>query len=279
MFYLKIMFLCLHCTQPCMVKDLSHGNFFVTSDLKLQVRALFERNDISPHLSYRSARHKVSPNNIEDIYHGEYYKKMMEDGEPFSDGNNYSCTFNSDGFPVFHSPKYSLWPIYIMINKLTPRLRTKNLLLAGVWFGKCDKLSEGVFWKQGDELKHSRLFGICCCADAPARSSMENRVRFNGYYGCGLFYHPGKAVDRVIKYPIDVCQYNERNDQDMLQDMNQSLEDGRTVRGIKGPSPLSNLSYFPICWGFPPHYMHCLLLGVMRQLNYDSHLEPHVTTT
>nr|XP_054769803.1 uncharacterized protein LOC129277674 [Lytechinus pictus] len=275
--------LCPHCTQPCMVKDLSHGNFFVTTDLKLQVRALFERSDISPHLQYRSSRHKVAQDNIEDIYDGEFYRNMMKDGEPLSDNNNFSYTFNSDGFPCFKSSKYSLWPIYIMINELPPRLRTKNLILAGVWFSKCEpkmeiflekftqeanKLSEeGVFWKEGNVLRHSRLFGICCCADAPARSSMQNRMRFNGYYGCGLCYHPGKAIDRVVKYPIDVCDYNNRSDEEMLQDMTQALEDGRTVRGIKGPSPLINLSYFPICWGFPIDYMHCLLLGVVKQLS------------
>ena len=273
---------CPHCTQPCMVQDLSHGNFFITTDLKLQVRALFERNYIFSHLTYRFTRHKILPNNIEDIYDGECYKTLTEDGKPLSNRNNFSYSFNTDGFPIFKSSKYSLWPIYIMINELPPNLRTKNLLLAGVWFGKSEpkmeiflekfteeanKLSdEGVVWKQGEELKHSKLFGICCCADAPARASMQNHDRFNGYYGCALCYHPGKAVERVVKYPIDVCEYNERKDEEILEDMNQSLEDGRTVRGIKGPSPLVNLSYFPICWGFPLDYMHCLLLGVVRQL-------------
>lgn len=169
-----------------------------------------------------------------------------------------------------------------MINELPPHLRNKHLLLAGVWFGKSEpkmelflekftceanKLSTERFsWKQGDDVIHSRLYPMCCCADAPARSSMQNRIRFNGYSGCGLCYHPGKNVEGTVKYPVDVCDYTDRTDQDMHQDMTQAFNEQRSVRGMKGPSPLMNLSHFKICWGFPADYMHCLLLGVVRQL-------------
>lgn len=51
-----------------------------------------------------------------------------------------------------------------------------------------------------------------------------------------------------------------------MEDMAQSFEEKKSIRGVKGPSPLINLPHFPICWGFPPDFMHCLLLGVVRQL-------------
>lgn len=95
---------------------------------------------------------------------------------------------------------------------------------------------------------------------------MQNTVRFNGYNGCSLCYHPGKLVERVVKYPIDVCEYSDRTDEEVMEDMAQSFEENRSIRGVKGPSPLINLPHFPICWGFPPDFMHCLLLGVVRQL-------------
>ncbi|XP_063971106.1 uncharacterized protein LOC129260048 [Lytechinus pictus] len=273
---------CPNCDQQCIVSDLSQGNFFVTANLSSQIKQLFERKDISPHLFYRDRRTKQTEGNIEDIFDGTMYKKMMEEGEPLSNRNNFSYTFNSDGLPAFKSSKYSIWPIYIMVNELPPKLRFNNLILAGVWVGKVDpkmevflkqftleanKLAdEGVFWKLGDNVIHSKLFGLCCCADAPARAAMQNRIKFNGYSGCGLCYHPGKTVDRVVKYPFDVCDYSDRTDNEMLEDMVQAGTEGRTVRGVKGPSALINLSHFPICWGFAPDFMHCLLLGVARQL-------------
>ena len=274
---------CPHCKKTCIVSDLSQGNFFVTANLCSQVKSLFQRKDINKHLFYRDNRSKIGENAIEDIYDGAMYKKMMEEGQPLSNKNNFSYCFNSDGLPVFKSSKYSLWPIFLMINELPPRLRFSNLILAGLWFGKVEpkmeiflqkftieanKLAEeGIFWKNGETDIHSKLFGLCCCADAPARAAMQNTMKFNGYYGCGLCYHPGKIVDRVIKYTFDVCDYNDRTDSEVLDDMTRSVNEGRTVRGIKGPSALINLAHFPICWGFPPDFMHCLLLGVVRQLS------------
>lgn len=99
-------------------------------------------------------------------------------------------------------------------------------------------------------MKHSPLYPMCCCADAPARSSMQNRIRFNGYSGCGLCYYPGKNVEGTVKYPVDVCDHTDRTDQDMHQDMTQAFNEQRSVRGVKDPSPLINLSHFKICWGF-----------------------------
>ena len=95
---------------------------------------------------------------------------------------------------------------------------------------------------------------------------MQNTIHFNGYYGCALCYHPAKFVNRVVKYPIDACDYNDRTNDETLQDMVQAVEDGRTVRGVKGPSAFVKLLPCPICWGFPPDFMHCLLLGVAQQV-------------
>ncbi|KAJ8039117.1 hypothetical protein HOLleu_16736 [Holothuria leucospilota] len=94
----------------------------------------------------------------------------------------------------------------------------------------------------------------------------KNTVQFNGYYGCSLCYHPGKVHSGVIKYPIDVAEYSERNEEEMLADMLTATEEARSVRGVKGPTPLVNIPHFPVVWGFPPDFMHCCLLGVTRQL-------------
>lgn len=283
---------CPHCETPCVVQNLSRSNFFVTTDLKAQVRSLFETPQVAQNLNYRNTRNKQNIDNIEDIFDGEIYKKLCAPGQPLDNAHNFSYSFNSDGMPVFKSSKFSLWPIYLMINELPPKLRKDNLILAGVWFGKTEpkmniflqqfvseaqKLAtQGVNWKNGEDLVNSKLYGISCNVDAPARAAMQNTVQFNGYMGCGLCYHPGVSIERTIKYPFNVGDYNDRSDDEMLLDMEQALEEGRIVRGVKGPSPLINLPYFSPVWGFPVDFMHCVLLGVTRQLT-DLWFDPPAT--
>lgn len=48
--------------------------------------------------------------------------------------------------------------------------------------------------------------------------------------------------------------------------MTEAAASSRTVQGVKRPSALINLQHFDIVWSFTPDYMHCVLLGVTRQL-------------
>lgn len=272
---------CPHCQRPCNIKRLD-DNFFLTTSLVSQVEGLLNRPDISSQLSYKEDRQKVHENNLEDIFDGLVYQELFNPGGPLHDTTNLTYTFNTDGMPIFSSSKCSLWPIYLIINELPPKTRKENMILAGVWFGKCEpkmnlflskfvqeanKLAvDGVNWMDEGLATNSKLYGVCCNVDAPAKALMQNVMQFNGYMGCGLCYHPGKAVDRVIKYPVNVCEYEDREDEDMLSDMRTALLQNRPFRGVKGPSPLINLTHFPIVWGFPPDFMHCVLLGVSRQL-------------
>lgn len=52
----------------------------------------------------------------------------------------------------------------------------------------------------------------------------------------------------------------------MKRDMEWALEYGTVVNGVKGPSPLLNLPHFDMVRGQTIDYMHCLLLGVTKQL-------------
>ncbi|KAK8767672.1 hypothetical protein V5799_005547 [Amblyomma americanum] len=52
----------------------------------------------------------------------------------------------------------------------------------------------------------------------------------------------------------------------MLKDMDCALDWNVTVNGLKGPSPLVNLKHFDLVCSQAVDYMHCVLLGVARQL-------------
>lgn len=99
-----------------------------------------------------------------------------------------------------------------------------------------------------------------------ARPAMQNTTQFNGYFGCGFCLHPGNLVERQIKYTVSDIEYSDRDAEGMLGDMELALVEQKSVRGVKGPSPLINMSHFDIVWGFVPDYMHAVLLGVIRQL-------------
>lgn len=62
-------------------------------------------------------------------------------------------------------------------------------------------------------------------------------------------------------------QYPVRKAPDMYQDMEQAVQSGETVRGVKDVFPLINLPFFDIAQEFVPDYMHCVLLGVTKQFS------------
>ncbi|KAL7304971.1 hypothetical protein TKK_0002765 [Trichogramma kaykai] len=78
---------------------------------------------------YRHSRTKKNNQNYEDIYDGSVYKSIPNN---FTDNpNNITFTWNSDGFPLFKSSKFSIWPVYLMINELSHenRISKKTILL------------------------------------------------------------------------------------------------------------------------------------------------------
>ena len=68
------------------------------------------------------SRHSSSSNGYSDICDGEVYKRLVCDGF-FSNKNNISLTFNTDGIPVFKSSGFSFWPLHLTINELPYRVR------------------------------------------------------------------------------------------------------------------------------------------------------------
>ncbi|XP_070384883.1 uncharacterized protein [Dermacentor albipictus] len=101
--------------------------------------------------------------------------------------------------------------------------------------------------------------------DSPARAAMQHMMQFNGYFGCSWCYHPGNNVDGTVKYCLSE-PHPDRTDEELVADMTAACHTGSTVKGVKGPSPLINLPGFSPVWSWCPDYMHCVLLGVSRQI-------------
>lgn len=62
---------------------------------------------------------------------------MYKSADPLNDPVqlNLSLTWSADGISIFKSSPFHILPIQITINKLSPDMRSKHVLLAGLWFG------------------------------------------------------------------------------------------------------------------------------------------------
>ncbi|XP_018404143.1 PREDICTED: uncharacterized protein LOC108780824 [Cyphomyrmex costatus] len=171
-----------------------------------------------------------------------------------------------------------------MINELPPRLRSKNMLLVGLWayntepnmniflkpfVEQANRLStDGLTWQLDEHTQiTSRAFPTICCTDSVAQCAVLNMKQFNGYYGCTFCEHPTEAVDGRRKYVISESVPEHRSDESIRIAMVEAhnRNNGKDVKGVRGPSVLMNLFYFNLIDGMIPDYMHSVLLGSFRQ--------------
>ncbi|XP_037290638.2 uncharacterized protein LOC119185900 [Rhipicephalus microplus] len=277
---------CTVCGQrnsgPQMLRD---GHFFITLPIAKLLSSLLAENDASTALHERlnsiNESMSVDKDEMTDIIDGTLYRALRRE---LTSKNDITLTVNSDGSAVFKSSKFSVWPVQVMVNELPVYMRQKNVLVSALWYGQkhpdmtlllnafveqMDGLStSGITWKAGNETVHSKVYCFSCSADAPARAAMQHLTQFNGYYGCGWCLHPGAAVNGTVKYPVDTVS-PDRTAEGTKEIMAKAAEAGRPVQGAKGITPLINLQHFNIIWGFTPDYMHCVLLGVARQMTED----------
>ena len=111
--------------------------YFVEIPILEQLKTFFLRPAFYDDIQHRFKRTKKSRDNIEDVYDRQLYKELCAKGLLCSK-DNISFLMNTDGVPVFKSSKVSIWPLYLVINKLDyrKRLSRENMLLAGLWFGE-----------------------------------------------------------------------------------------------------------------------------------------------
>ncbi|XP_037522067.2 uncharacterized protein LOC119399326 [Rhipicephalus sanguineus] len=274
---------CIQCgmkhTQSALA---THGNFFVSLPLEKQLSSVLSSKEVAKAL--KSSLERISqPRDTDlksDITDGELYRQQREELD--LDAMGITMTVSSDGCPLFNSSKYSIWPVQMAINELPPSQRCKNLMISMLWYGQTHPNmtimlmafvkqmrllgDTGVKWTCDGKTFHSKVYCLNSVADSPARALMQNMVQYNGYFGCGWCLHPGESVEGTVKYPASASTFPDRSKDSVMMDMKEVHNTGVYKRGVKGPSPLINLPAFDIVWSFSPDYMHCVLLGVTRQV-------------
>lgn len=218
--YLK----CKACKTEIDVKNYHQKDFFITMDASSQILKLIESNP--EYYDYIMNEREHEKGLIKDIFDGKRYRDFRNSLSE-SDKHQYvTVTFNTDGAPLFKSSTQSIWPIFLMVNELPFDVKSKELILAGLWFGK-DKPNMNAFLnpfvEDLNKMSHKgikcilkgletkiKVFPLVCCVDSVARAPMQEFVQFNGSYGCGHCLHPGKWVKNnsnnswsgSIKYPL-----------------------------------------------------------------------------
>jgi len=273
------------------IKDFS---YFVHFSVRNQIKSLFARKDFFTNLQYRFSRVKLHESNYEDIYDGKLYKELMTPNGILSSKNNISLTWNVDGLPLFKSSKFSLWPLYFIINELRYKLRTlkENMIIAGLWFGE-RKPSMNIYLKpiikelmileqHGVEVQPpmcgsfvSNVVVLAGTCDLPAKCLVLNCIQFNGEHGCSKCLEPGITLTTSARGHTHVYPYNSlhsfghcenRTKETHYANTREALEESSIVKGVKGPSWLMKLKHYDIIRSTSIDYMHCVLLGVMKLL-------------
>ena len=273
------------------IKDFKYFVHFSVSD---QIKSLFTRKRFFTNIQHHFLRVKVNESNYEDIYDGSLYQELMLPNGVLSSKNNISLTWNVDGLPLFKSSKFSLWPLYFVINELPYKLRKlkENMIIAGLWFGE-SKSNMNIYLKpivkelmvleqHGVEVKPplcssfvSKAILLAGTCDLPAKCLVLNCIQFNGEFGCSKCQEPGITLTTSARGHTHVYPYNNLcsdghclNRTKVTHDENirKALREGLIVDGVKGPSWLMKLMHYDIIRGTSIDYMHCVLLGVMKLL-------------
>lgn len=198
--------------------------------------------------------------------------------------NDITIQWNTDGVELFNSSIYTLWPIQVCINELPYRLRRENILLCGLWFYK-EKPPMDLFLRPFiDELLELQTNGFQCVTfdhkepilikvhalfatvDTVARPLIQNIKQYNGIYGCSYCLHKGEQsfVGRGQTRIYSGDKKAMRKMKQHYKHVEKAIDEGKPVKGVKGPSVVMLLPTCHIIHSFPPEYMHSVLLGVTK---------------
>ena len=117
--------------------------YYLHMSITHQITSLFNKRTFINDILHRLKRKKLNESYLEVIYDGSLYKQHTTLGGILNIWNNLSLTWNVDGTPIFKSSKFSLWPLYLIVNELPYHLRKHFICRAVVW---------------GDEAQHAIVF-------------------------------------------------------------------------------------------------------------------------
>ncbi|KAE8741054.1 hypothetical protein FOCC_FOCC013424 [Frankliniella occidentalis] len=289
--------LCENCDTVNEISDLRIATYFCMFNLSYALETLLNKPGIKDSLlKPTDAVNLGEDGHISDIYNGSVYQNFARHVSNFTE-LILSFHFCTDGAPLFKSSKNSIWPIMFCINELPPKLRMKNILLSGLWFGKQQppmnlllqplsehaiRLSNGFVLQINNEPVDIRAYIIGCCVDSGARGKVQGIKSHGGYYACNWCYIHGEYTVAGVKYPMREEVPRKRTNEEMKQlmrnlaNLEEQLSDDERPEdemqpqvhqeqfGVQDVSPLLNMPMFDLVSSFFVEGMHCLGLGITK---------------
>lgn len=169
-----------------------------------------------------------------------------------------------------HTRFNSLVPIALWFNRKKPNMSIFLDLMANMIEKINEEPMECII---NGEKRLIKLHILTCSVDSIARAAMQGVTQFNGKYGCNWCLHPTDYVINATKYPVKPSKGpippQKRTHEATVRIMRSLSRKQKKKLGIKALSPLIFLPNFNIIKGFVVDYMHCILLGVAKQItNY-----------
>lgn len=194
------------------------NNYFMSVDIRYQIQLILNQPENQVSLFNHIAT-KSQSSDIYDIQDSNLYKQLKS-----KHPDMLTLNYNTDGALIFKSSKQSFWPQQLCINELPLERRFKHIILGGLFLTNkepksgfinlyneelcnqiVDLMTNGVdiFNHETGEIINLKFTLICCCVDTPARATCQNRVKFNGYWGCSWCYERGLYVGNAVHYPLN----------------------------------------------------------------------------
>ena len=185
---------------------------------------------------------------------------------------------NVDGVPVFKSRKMSVWPIWVQVFNLPPRLRSafSNMSLLGLWHGvtKPDfdyflpslQIEIESLCKRNVNIPYLgyvrfKLRSIVC--DMPAKANMLCMNQFIGYNSCPHCFILGKYAYHKMIFSV-AKSFIHRETKSFKLCGTKAKKQKEIVYGIKSYTPMNYLIDLP--WNCPIDPMHQVFLGTGKTL-------------
>jgi hypothetical protein len=191
---------CDVCNTVNEIGNLSNSIFFVLFDIPPQLEVLFNIKKIRNALKDPLDLVNIDDNGpIRDLYDGSVYQKFAKNLPIERSFRHVSCCFSFDGSPLFKTNHKEIWPIFVNVLELPPRMRGHNLMIAGLWFGRKRPVTDvflqlfiehmnglsinGFRIKVANEEWKMKAYLLGSCCDAPARASVQSVHQHNGRAG------------------------------------------------------------------------------------------------
>lgn len=268
---------CPECKKPTAV------SYFLEIPILLHLAKMFKRPGFYDSLNARFIRKKHANSNYEDIWDGDVYQSLSSNNGFLSNRNNISFTWNTDGISIFESSKFSVWPMYLVINELPykERFKQENVLLTGLWFGAkkpaanlflnflrepLKELYKGVEFSIHGLAQRIIVRGIIICGtcDMPAKACFLNMHDHKGIFGCMKCKIQSKnhGRTRVYRYKKNIPL---RTSEETVYQGIQAHEQKKPCQGVKGPTIISKITH-DFIRTTAIDTMHCVYLGVVKSL-------------